>query len=69
MRLSLSSYSQNGFSKDNAALVLIDHQARIIQLVHDYSPAEFFSNMFALVKVDQAFDLLTILTSTTQQVA
>ena len=31
-------YTNTRLSPDNAALLLIDHQAGIMQLVHDYSP-------------------------------
>jgi hypothetical protein len=34
------SYTKTRFSANDAALVLIDHQSGIMQLVHDYSPAE-----------------------------
>lgn len=56
-------YTQDRFSKDNAALLLIDHQSGIMQLVHDYSPAEFRSNVLALAKIGKAFDLPTVITS------
>ncbi len=56
-------YTQSRFSKDDTALLLIDHQSSIMQLVHDYSPAEFRSNVLALGKVGRAFNLPTILSS------
>ncbi len=60
-------YTQSRFSKDDAALLLIDHQSGIMQLVHDYSPAEFRSNVLALGKVGRAFNLPTVLSSSYEQ--
>ncbi len=55
------------FSADDAALVLIDHQSGIIQLVHDYSPAEFRNNVMALAKLGKVFNLPTVLTTSLGQ--
>lgn len=57
------SYTKTRFSKEDSALLMIDHQSGIMQLVHDYSPAEFRSNVLALAKVGRVFNLPTILTS------
>ena len=43
--MSTKSYTETRFSANDAALVLIDHQSGIMQLVHDYSPAEFRNNV------------------------
>ncbi|MBX7481710.1 isochorismatase family protein [Qipengyuania qiaonensis] len=59
----MRNYTQSRFSKDDAALLLIDHQSGIMQLVHDYSPAEFRSNVLALGKIGKVFDLPVILSS------
>lgn len=56
-------YTETRFSKDDAALLLIDHQSGIMQLVHDYSPAEFRSNVMALGKIGKVFDLPVVLSS------
>jgi nicotinamidase-related amidase len=56
-------YTAERFSADDAALLLIDHQSGIMQLVHDYTPAEFRSNVLALAKIGRVFDLPTILSS------
>lgn len=58
-----SSYTEGRFSKDDSALLLIDHQAGIMQLNRDYSPAEFRNNVIALAKVGKIFDLPTVITS------
>lgn len=59
----MRNYTEERFSADDAALLLIDHQSGIMQLVHDYSPAEFRSNVLALAKLGLAFNLPTILSS------
>ena len=48
--MSTNSYTKTRFSADDTALDLIDHQSGIMQLVHDYSPAEFHNNVMALAK-------------------
>ncbi len=49
--MSTKSYTKTRFSANDAALVLIDHQSGIMQLVHDYSPAEFRNNVIGLAKL------------------
>jgi nicotinamidase-related amidase len=50
-------------SADNAALLLIDHQAGLLSLVNDYSPDEFKNNVLALAHTGKLFKLPTILTT------
>jgi hypothetical protein len=38
-------------SANDAALVLIEHQSGIMQLVHDYSAAELRNNVIGLAKL------------------
>ena len=65
--MSTNSYTKTRFSADDAALVLIDHQSGILQLVHDYSPAEFRNNVMALAKLGKVFKLPTVLTTSLGQ--
>ena len=65
--MSTKSYTQSRFSGNDAALVLIDHQSGIMQLVHDYSPAEFRNNVIALAKLGKAFKLPAVLTTSLGQ--
>ncbi|WP_065943420.1 isochorismatase family protein [Pseudomonas sp. 25 R 14] len=65
--MSKKSYTQTRFSADDSALVLIDHQSGIMQLVRDYTPAEFRNNVVALAKVGKVFNLPTVLTSSYSQ--
>lgn len=50
-------------SKDDAAVLLVDHQAGLISLVQDHSPSEFKNNVLALGAVAKFFQLPTILTT------
>jgi nicotinamidase-related amidase len=61
--MSTKSYTKTRFSADDAALVLIDHQSGIMQLVHDYPPAEFRNNVMGLAKLGKVFNLPNVLTT------
>jgi nicotinamidase-related amidase len=50
-------------SVDDAAVLLIDHQAGLLSLVQDYSPDEFRNNVLALADTAKHFRLPTILTT------
>lgn len=50
-------------SKDDAALLLVDHQSGLISLVQDFSPDDFKNNVLALGDVGKFFDLPVILTT------
>jgi nicotinamidase-related amidase len=54
-------------SKDDAAVLLVDHQAGLISLVQDHSPSEFKNNVLALGAVARFFKLPTILTTSFEQ--
>ena len=62
-----TSYTKTRFSATDAALLLVDHQSGIMQLVHDYSPAEFRNNVIALAKLGKVFNLPTVLTTSLGQ--
>src|SRR5919109_3450661 len=53
----------NRLSVDNAAVLLVDHQAGLLSLVQDYSPDEFRNNVLALADIAKLFKLPTILTT------
>jgi nicotinamidase-related amidase len=55
--------SRGRLSVDEAAVLLIDHQAGLISLVQDYSPDEFRNNVLALADIAKYFRLPTILTT------
>jgi nicotinamidase-related amidase len=50
-------------SVDDAAVLLIDHQAGLLSLVQDYGPDEFRNNVLALADTAKHFRLPTILTT------
>jgi nicotinamidase-related amidase len=53
----------NRLSTENAALLLVDHQTGLMQLVRDYSPDEFKNNVLALADIGKLYNLPTILTT------
>jgi nicotinamidase-related amidase len=65
--MTTKSYTKSRFSPNDSALVLIDHQSGIMQLVHDYSTAEFRNNVIALAKLGKVFNLPTVLTTSFSQ--
>ncbi len=68
MKTIQNNYTKTRFSANDAALVLIDHQSGIVQLVHDYSPAEFRNNVIGLAKLGKVFKLPAVLTTSLGQV-
>ena len=49
--------------KDNAAVLLVDHQAGLLSLVRDIDPDKFKNNVLALAALAKYFKLPTILTT------
>lgn len=56
-------FTYNRLNKDEAVLLLVDHQAGLISLVQDFSPNEFKNNVLALAACGKYFKLPTILTT------
>ncbi|HZW20768.1 isochorismate family cysteine hydrolase YcaC [Noviherbaspirillum sp.] len=56
-------FTYTRLSKDDAALLLVDHQAGLISLVQDFSPGEFKNNVLAVAACGKYFKLPTILTT------
>ena len=54
-------------SADDAAVLLIDHQAGLLSLVQDYRPDEFRNNVLALADTAKHFRLPTILTTSFEE--
>ena len=50
-------------SKDDAVVLLVDHQVGLCSLVQDYGPDEFLNNVMALADTAKLFSLPTILTT------
>lgn len=53
--------------KNQAAVLLVDHQTGLLNLVQDYSPNEFKNNVLALVDIAKFFKLPTILTTSFEE--
>lgn len=49
--------------KDNAAVLLVDHQAGLLSLVRDMNPDTFRNNVLALADLAKYFELPTVLTT------
>lgn len=58
-----STYKYRRLSKDDAVVLLVDHQSGLISLVQDFSPGEFKNSVLALADVARFFKLPTILTT------
>jgi len=64
----MTKYTENegpyeALTPGNAALLLIDHQVGLLQLVRDASPEEFRNNVLGLAKTAKLFELPVILTT------
>ncbi|MBV7564179.1 isochorismate family cysteine hydrolase YcaC [Pseudomonas sp. sia0905] len=53
----------NRLDKNNAAVLLVDHQAGLLSLVRDIDPDKFKNNVLALADLAKFFKLPTILTT------
>lgn len=59
----VTQFQYNRLNQQDAAVLMIDHQAGLVSLVQDYPPNEFKNNILALANVAKYFDLPTILTT------
>jgi nicotinamidase-related amidase len=60
-------FKYNRLSKDDTALLLVDHQSGLISLVQDFSPGEFKNNVLAVAACGAYFRLPTILTTSFEE--
>jgi len=58
-----TNFKYRRLDKQDAAVLLVDHQSGLISLVQDQSPGEFKNNVLALAAVSKFFELPTILTT------
>ena len=63
----MSNAAYNRLNKDDAVVLLVDHQTGLISLVQDFTPNEFKNNVLALADVAKFFELPTILTTSFEQ--
>lgn len=59
----MSSFPYHRLDKNDAAVLLVDHQTGLTNLVHDFSPDDFKNNVLALADAAKYFNLPTILTT------
>lgn len=59
----MNQFKYNRLDKDNAAVLLVDHQSGLCNLVRDFSPDDFKNNVMALADTAKYFQLPTILTT------
>ena len=52
---------RNALTPENAALLLIDHQVGLMQIVRDMMPEEFKNNVVGLAKTAKNFNIPVIL--------
>ncbi|TVQ61825.1 MAG: hydrolase [Phycisphaerales bacterium] len=57
------SFKYRRLDKDDAAVLLVDHQSGLCNLVQDFSPDDFTNNVMALADAAKYFKLPTILTT------
>ncbi|WP_122550226.1 isochorismate family cysteine hydrolase YcaC [Pseudomonas viridiflava] len=63
----MTNATYNRLNKDDAIVLLVDHQTGLISLVQDFTPNEFKNNVLALADVAKFFELPTILTTSFEQ--
>jgi nicotinamidase-related amidase len=63
----MTNATYNRLNKDDAIVLLVDHQTGLISLVQDFSPNEFKNNVLALADLAKFFELPTILTTSFEQ--
>jgi len=58
-----TSFTYDRLDRDNAAVLLVDHQTGLLSLVRDMDPDKFKNNVLALAALAKYFELPTILTT------
>ncbi|CAG8218872.1 unnamed protein product [Penicillium salamii] len=64
---SIPAQAWNRLDKDNAALLVIDHQVGLAQVVRDYGTNDFRNAMLGHAALGKVFDIPTVLTSSSDQ--
>jgi len=59
----IEGYNFTRLDKNNAALLVVDHQIGLSELVRDYSPTEFRNSILAHAALGKLFSLPTVLTT------
>ena len=58
-----TTFTYNRLDKNDVAVLLVDHQSGLVNLVQDFSPDDFKNNVLALADAAKYFKLPTILTT------
>jgi nicotinamidase-related amidase len=61
------SFTYRRLNRDDAAVLLVDHQCGLTALVQDYAPSEFKNAVLALADTARYFNLPTILTTSFEE--
>ncbi|KAJ0418458.1 Isochorismatase-like protein [Aspergillus carlsbadensis] len=67
LAVSTSVNAWNRLEKDNAALLIIDLQVGLSQVVRDYSTNDFRNNMLAHAAIGKAFDIPVVMTTSSDE--
>jgi len=59
----MSAFKYRRLSKDDAAVLLVDHQSGLMHLVRDFSPEEFKNSVLALANLAKYFKLPVVLST------
>jgi nicotinamidase-related amidase len=63
----MNGYKYRRLSKDEAAVLFVDHQCGLLTLVQDFTPSEFKNAVLALADTARFFKLPTILTTSFEE--
>ena len=63
----MSDFKYRRLDKDDAAVLLVDHQSGLCNIVGDFSPDDFKNNVLAVTNAAKYFGLPTILTTSFEQ--
>lgn len=63
--MSTPGFKHQRINKDDAALLIIDHQIGLFELVKDYGPVEFKNSVLAHAALGKVFNLPIVMTTST----
>lgn len=63
----MNEFKYRRLDKNEAAVLLVDHQAGLLSLVQDFAPAEIKNNILALAEIARYYKLPTILSTSFEQ--
>lgn len=63
MEKKMSNFKYNRLDKNDVAVLLVDHQTGLTNVVQDFSPDDFKNNVLAVADIAEYFNLPTILTT------